>query len=345
MKTALLKQLGKFEIHDTPKPQLEKDTDVLINIKMVGMCGSDIHYYTTGRIGEQIVKYPFIVGHEAAGVVEQVGAKVKRVKPGQRVAIDPAINCGVCDQCKAGRGNTCHELVFMGNPAQREGALCEYIVHDEKSLFPIANETSFEKAVISEPLAIAVYAVEQSRLKPGGNVGILGFGPIGMSVFQVLRTTSVGNIYVTDKIQYRLDLAKELGATWCGNPDDVDVESEITENEPSGLDIVYECSGDHEILKQAIALLKPGGILAIIGIPEVDDIAFPIHKLRRKEITILNIRRQSDSTQKAIDLLESGKVDVDKMATHHFKLEDTQAAFDLVSNYRDNVMKAMITVD
>lgn len=199
--------------------------------------------------------------------------------------------------------------------------------------------------MISEPLAIAVYAVEQSRIKSGDNVGVLGFGPIGMSVHQVLSTTEVGKIYVTDKIQYRLDLAQELGAIWAGNPEEVDVESEIGNREPLGLDIVYECSGDHEIFNQAIALLKPGGILAIIGITEVDDVAFPIHELRRKEITILNIRRQSDSTQKALDLLESGKVDVTKMATHHFKLEDTQAAFELVSNYRDGVMKAMIAVE
>lgn len=345
MKAALLKEIGKFEIHDIPKPELHKDTDVLIRIKMVGVCGSDIHYFTTGRIGSQVVKYPFIVGHEAAGVVEQVGSKVTRVKPGQRVAIDPAITCGKCDQCLAGRENTCRELTFMGNPAQREGALCEYIVHDERSLFPVKEQTTFEQAVISEPLAISVYAVDKSRIKPGVNVGVIGAGPVGMSVFHVLRTTPVKNVYITDKIQDRLDFAQQLNPAWSGNPEQVDVAKEIKYREPLGLDIVCECSGDHTVFNQAVELLKPGGILTIVGIPEVDNIALPVHELRRKEITILNIRRQSDSTQKALDLMESKKINVDKLATHHFTLDQTQNAFELVAGYKDGVMKAMITIN
>ena len=132
MKAALLTGIGKFEIKQVPEPEIKNDTDVLVRIKMVGVCGSDIHYYTTGRIGSQIVKYPFVVGHEAAGIVERVGDKVTKVKPGQRIAIDPAVYCGECDQCKSGRENTCRELLFMGNPGQMDGALSEFFVINEK---------------------------------------------------------------------------------------------------------------------------------------------------------------------------------------------------------------------
>ena len=137
-------------------------TDVLIRIRTVGVCGSDIHYYTSGRIGSQIVRFPFIIGHEAAGIVERTGSNVTRVKPGQRIAIDPAVSCGRCDQCKAGRENTCRELLFLGCPEQLEGCLCEYVVLPEKCCFPIEDSLTFEQATLSEPLAIGVYSVERS---------------------------------------------------------------------------------------------------------------------------------------------------------------------------------------
>lgn len=343
MKAALLTGIRQFEIKQIPEPKIINDTDVLIRIRMVGVCGSDIHYYKDGRIGSQVVAFPFIAGHEAAGIVERTGSKATRVKTGQRIAIDPAVSCGRCDQCRAGRENTCRNLVFMGNPKQMEGALCEYVVLNENSCYPIKGTTTFEQAVLSEPLAIAVYAVECSPLLPKSNIAILGAGPIGMSVFHVLRTKEVGDIYITDKIQDRLNFSQKLNPRWSGNPDKSDIIKEINGMEPLGMDVVYECSGDVAAYNQAVELLKPGGTLAIIGIPDVDEVAFAIHELRRKEITILNIRRQANATQKAIDMLETGKVNMDDMAAHHFRLEQTDKAFELVADYRDGVMKAMIS--
>jgi L-iditol 2-dehydrogenase len=318
---------------------------VLIRIKTVGVCGSDIHYYTSGRIGSQVVQFPFIIGHEAAGVVEKTGKCVTGVKPGQKIAIDPAVSCGHCDQCKTGRENTCRELLFLGCPKQLEGCLCEYIVLNEKSCFLIKESMTFEQATLSEPLAIGVYSVERSMLPAKANVAILGVGPIGMSVFHVLRTKNVGDIFITDKIKERLAFSKMLNPRWAGNPDHSDIVKEISNIEPLLLDVVFECSGDPVAIKQCVQLLKPGGNLVIVGITEVDEVSFPIHELRRKEITIVNIRRQVHCTQKAIDLLAEGKINMDAMATHHFSLDETSKAFDLVENYRDGVMKAMIKVE
>ena len=344
MKAALLSGIGQFDVRSVPEPEVSRDADVLVRIKMVGVCGSDIHYYRTGRIGRQIVQFPFVIGHEAAGVVERIGRNVKRVKPGQRTAIDPAVSCGHCDQCLAGRENTCRRLVFMGCPGQLGGALCDYVVLPEASCYPIGDGTTFEQAVLSEPLAIAIYSVERSALPAGARVGILGAGPIGMSVFHALRTRNVGDVYVTDKIPARLGFAQRLNPRWTGNPDQTDVVKEIAGLESSGLDAVYECTGDPAAYGQGIRLLKPGGTLVVVGIPEVDDIPLPIHELRRREVTVLNIRRQAHCTQKAINLLESRRVDMDAMASHHFPLEATPQAFDLVAHYRDGVMKAMITL-
>ena len=345
MKAAFLTGLKQFEIQQVPDPKIIHDTDVLIRIKTVGVCGSDIHYFTSGRIGTQIVQFPFIVGHEAAGVVEKTGKKVNHVKPGQRIAIDPALSCGRCDQCKAGREHTCRKLVFLGNPKQMAGCLSEYIVLHEKCCYPIKNRMTFEQATLSEPLAIGVYAVKRSMLPAQANVAILGAGPIGMSVFHVLRTNKVGNIFVTDKIEERLMYSKKLKPKWTGNPNRADIVKEISNIEPLLLDVVYECSGDPQVIAQALQLLKPGGNLVLVGIPDVNETTFPIHELRRKEITIINIRRQVHCTQKAIDLLDRGRINMDSMVTHRFSLEETQKAFDLVANYRDGVMKAMISVD
>jgi len=345
MKAALLTGIRQFKVEHVPDPKIIKDTDVLIKIKTVGVCGSDIHYYTAGRIGSQIVQFPFIIGHEAAGIVERIGSKVTRVRPNQRIAIDPAVPCGHCDQCKIGRENTCRNLLFLGCPKQLEGCLREYIVIDEKCCFPINENVTFDQATLSEPLAIAVYSVERSMISSKSDAAILGAGPIGISIFHVLRTKSIGDIYITDKIEDRLAFSKVLNPRWSGNPDHTDIVKEITRINPLMAGIVFECSGDKEAIDQAIRLLKPGGILVIVGITEADEISFPIHELRRKEITIINIRRQAHCTQKAIDLLDRHQVNMDSMATHHFPLEETQKAFDLVADYKDGVMKAMISID
>jgi L-iditol 2-dehydrogenase len=344
MKAALLTGIRQFRIDQLPDPGILNDRDVLIRIKTAGICGSDIHYYTSGRIGSQIIQFPFIIGHETAGIVEQTGKKVARVKPGQRIAVDPAVFCGRCDQCLAGRENTCRRLLFLGCPEQLPGCLCEYVVLPENCCFPIKDRMTFEQAALSEPLAIAVYAVEKSLAPQKANIAILGAGPIGLCVFHVWRIKHSGDIYLTDKIEERLEFAKKLHPTWCGNPDRQDILKEITDREPLLLDMVYECSGDTKAIGQAMQLLKPGGTLVLIGIPEEDDISLPIHELRRREITIINIRRQAHCTQKAIDLLDQGKINLDSLVTHRFALEDIQKAFDLAAAYRDGVIKVMITI-
>lgn len=344
MKAAILTAVRRFDIRDVPVPRIIHDTDVLIRIKAVGVCGSDIHYYSTGQIGAQVVEFPFTIGHETAGIVEQTGSRVTRVRPGQRIAVDPAISCGTCDQCKAGREHTCRHLLFLGCPKQLEGCLSEFIVLPEANCFPIPDSMTFVQAALSEPLAVGVYAVERSGLREGASVGILGVGPIGTSVFHVARTRNAGKVFITDRIDDRLKKAALLEPVWTGNPDRVDVVAEIARIEPLLLDAVFECSGDPDAIRQGVHLLKPGGKLIIVGIPTVDEIALPIHELRRKEITILSIRRQVHCTQKALDLLANGGINMDAMVTHHFTLDQTQAAFDLVSGYRDGVIKAMISL-
>jgi len=342
MKAMVLTGIRQLDMMDWPDPRIVHENDVLIRLESVGVCGSDIHYYTTGRIGSQVVRFPYPVGHESGGTVVEVGRNVKKIKQGDRIAIEPAISCGHCDQCTSGRPNTCRNINFLGCPGQIDGCLTEYLVMPEENCFLIPDHMSFAEAALSEPLAIGVYAVQQSISMKNAKVGILGFGPIGMSVMLPAMAYGAEIFYVTDKITDRLIIAKDLGASWAGNPDEVDVVGKINEIEPMQLDVVFECCGQQDAIDNALEILKPGGKLMLIGIPEVEKLCFNMDYMRRKEISIVNVRRQKHCVQEALDLIAYGRIDISKMVTHNYSFEDTKIAFDLVGGYKDGVMKAMI---
>ncbi|MFA5864731.1 MAG: NAD(P)-dependent alcohol dehydrogenase [Phycisphaerae bacterium] len=345
MKSAVLTGLRQLRIREEPKPILRHPEDVLIRIDTVGVCGSDVHYYTTGRIGSQVVQYPYSVGHECAGTILEIGAKVKHLKIGDRVAVEPAMSCGSCDQCLQGRHHTCRKLRFLGCPGQADGSLKEYFLMPAECCFPIPNSMTLVQATLVEPLSIGIYAQRLAQIYSGAKIAILGAGPIGLSVLLAVRaeTESCTN-YVTDLIDARLEVAKKCGADWTGVPTRQDIVADILQREPLALDFVFECAGQQETIDQGIKLLKPGGTLLLIGIPEINRISFDIDTLRRREIKIQNVRRQNGCVKTAIDLIADGKINADQMVTHHFSMDETQKAFDLVADYRDGVVKALIHV-
>jgi L-iditol 2-dehydrogenase len=342
MKAAVLTGLRRMEVRQVPDPKIEKDTDVLLKIEKVGVCGSDVHYFETGRIGSQVVTYPFIVGHECAATVAAVGKAVKHVKVGEQVVVEPAVPCHNCDQCNRGRENTCFNLRFLGTPGQGGGCLCEYLVMPEECCLPIKGKLTTEQGALCEPLTIGFYAVRQSRLPRAADIAILGAGPIGLSCMMCAKAEGVRNCYMTEKIPERVKTAAQGGATWVGNPLKEDVVAAILTQQPLGMDVAYECAGQQQTIDQAVDLIKPGGKLILVGIPREDRISLSIDKIRRKEITIVNIRRQNGCTRATMDLVASRKVQADFMVTHRFKLDRIQDAFELVASYKDGVVKAMI---
>lgn len=341
-----LTTLRDMEMANVEKPKIAGDHEVLIKMARVGVCGSDVHYYTEGAIGSQIVQYPFAVGHEGAGIVETVGSAVTRVRPGDRIAFDPAMPCFHCSQCQAGRYHTCLTMKFLGCPGQSEGCLSEYLIMPEESCYRIPDSLSFDEAAIVEPLSIGLYATRLAGDLSGKAIGILGSGPIGLSVLLPAKAAGVRSVCMTDKIDARLALARRAGADWTGNVDKEDVVEGIKRFEPDMLDMVFECAGEQDAMDQALYLLKPGGKLLLIGIPGAKNrVSFDINMMRRKEICIQNVRRQNECVQAAIDLIADRKFDVNVMVTHHFPFEETKTAFDLVADYRDGVVKAMIGFD
>ena len=342
MRAAVLAGIRRMEVREVPDPKIQKDTDVLLKIEKVGVCGSDVHYFETGRIGSQVVQFPFIVGHECAATVAAVGKAVRQVKVGDPVVVEPAVPCHRCDQCDKGRENTCFHMRFLGTPGQGDGCLSEFILMPEECCLPTHGRITIEQGVLCEPLAIGVYAVQQARLWPAADVAILGAGPIGLSCMVAAQAEGVRACYLTEKIEERVKTARDGGATWVGNPLKEDIVAAILGRQPLGMDVAFECAGQQETIDQGIELLKPGGKLMLVGIPREDRVSFAIDKIRRKEITIINIRRQNGCTGKAIDLIASGKVRPDFMVTHRFELDRVQEAFELVAGYRDGAVKAMI---
>jgi L-iditol 2-dehydrogenase len=342
MKSMMLTGIRKMEMREIPEPVIVNPGDVKIKMVVVGICGSDIHYYTQGKIGSQVVEYPFTVGHEGAGVIVQTGSKVTRVKPGDFVAIEPAMPCWECDQCLAGRHHTCRKLRFLGCPGQADGCLREYIVMPEESCFLLDGQLTADQGAISEPLAIGVYSVKNSIPLKGAKIGILGFGPIGMSVMLAARAKSGSSFYITDKIDERLAIAKREGALFTANPLKKDILNQILEKEPLALDVVFECCGQQEAFDQAVDLLKPGGKLMVVGIPEFETWSMNVEKTRRKEITVQFVRRQVDCVEPSLEMMKKGEIVVSNMITHRFPFGSTKEGFDLVASYSGGVMKAMI---
>jgi L-iditol 2-dehydrogenase len=342
MKKSVLTGIDQIEIIEAPVPEIKHEDDVLIRMKRVGICGSDIHYYSSGKIGSQEVQYPFTVGHEGAGVVEEVGQGVTSVKPGDPIAIEPSVSCGNCDQCKAGRPHTCRNNLFLGCPGQLEGNLAEFIVMPESQCMKLADSQNINDGATSEPLAIGLYSVRRAELSKDDAVGIIGFGPIGMSVLQMAQAVGLTNILVSEKNEARKKASLKQGVVWAGNPLKENIEQGVTKQQPDMLDVVFECSGDQHGLNTAIDLLKPGGKLVMIGIPEFDRWSFSADLGRRKEITFINIRRQNNCTHDTLSMLADGTVNGSAMITHRFRFSQVVDAFDMVKNYRDGVMKAMI---
>ena len=345
MKKVVLTGIQKMELISCKEPEVLQQNEVKIAIKSIGVCGSDIHYYSEGKIGSQVVKYPFPVGHECSGIITEIGDDVKNVKVGDMVVVDPAVHCGKCDQCQAGRPHTCRNNKFLGCPGQLDGCLAEYIVMPDFTCFPVTGKLNEQQAALIEPLSIGVYAVKLAQITGSQSSSVIfGAGPIGLSILLKLLADNTTNIGVVEPLEYRLKKSGEIGARYLINPKTENVEIRVQKEEEWLVDVAFEASGEQDAVDNAIKILKPGGKLVLVGIPPSAQYTFDMDLMRRKELTVINVRRQNHCVEEAIDLVVGGKIDVQKMVTHHFTLEETAVAFDTVEGYKDGAIKAMINL-
>jgi L-iditol 2-dehydrogenase len=341
MKAVVLAGMRKAEVRDVPKPEIKTPDGVLLRTAVAGLCGSDLHYFIAAVVDGERVRYPVIAGHECTAVVEAVGSAVKSVKPDDRVAVEPSISCGTCDQCRAGRFNTCRNIRFLGRPGELDGCFAEYFVMPERNCLRLPARLTLAEGMLAEPLSIALHALRIARTM-GNATAVLGSGPIGLCIVLGAMREDAGKIFATDKSDARAAAARKAGAHWSGNPDKEDVVGAILAQQPLGLDTVFECSGDPAAINQAVELVKPGGQIVQVGIPLDECVPLNFRKLRRKEIAVKNVRRQNRCYEKALDLVADREIDLAWLGTHAFKPEDAQLAFTVAADRLDGVLKASI---
>jgi len=342
MKTAILYKIRDLRVKDVPKPKVLPG-QALIKVKAVGICGSDVHYFTHGRIGNQIVTKPQSLGHEAAGLVVSVGKGVTNVKKGDRVAIEPAISCGKCEFCLSHRPNICPNVKFFGTPPIA-GAYVEYLVHPANLLFKLPENMDYIEGALLEPLTVGMYAVELAELNPHEEIVILGMGPIGLSILKSALYAGVKKIYAVDFIKERLKYAVKHPkvTTIDASKEPVKTLMKLTKNR--GVDIVFEAAGKPEAVAESVAMARIGGRCIWVGIPEEDVVSFEPHIARRKELVIKMVRRTKHQNEKAIEIVGNGGIILKGMATHFFKLKDIKKGFELVEKYGDGVIKAVVVM-
>ncbi|MCS7238876.1 MAG: alcohol dehydrogenase catalytic domain-containing protein [Thermoguttaceae bacterium] len=344
MRAAYFVSPRKIALLEEPEPAPPGPGEVLVRIDRLGVCGSDIHYYLEGRIGDQVLTFPASLGHECAGTIVSVGLGVEDLCPGQHVAIDPAISCGQCDQCRRGRLHTCRRLRFLGAPGEAPGAAAELRLLPAENCYPVPANLSLEEAVLAEPLSIAFHAVRLGSIIPGMRVGVIGCGPIGLCVIGVLQMSGVAAIYASELLSPRRQIAQTMGCRRVFDPASEDVVQAILAEEPTGLDVVFECSGDPSVIDLAQLLLTPGGTLVIVGITPHPTLTFNVHRMRRAELTFRNVRRQVGCMPQALSALSNGLIPSRLLLTHRFPFEKINEAFELVASYQDGVIKAIVNI-
>ena len=341
-----MKAVRWYAPHDMRVVEIEKPApkpyEALIRIESTGVCGSDMHYFAEGRIGKTVITTPIVLGHEYAGIVEDVGGEADRSLIGRRVAVEPGIPCMRCEFCLKGHYNVCTKLQFPGGPPN-DGALCEYICVHAAFCFPVPEGMTSAEAAMIEPLAVALHAIELAKLKAGESVAILGLGPIGLLTAQVARVAGAGKIFGCDLHDYRVAASAKHSVDLAFNAareNTLDVI--LRETNGRGVDVAIDCARSTETPAMCCRVARPAGRCVLVGISGEENGVFPVDIARRKELTITWCRRFLFNFPTAIDFVASGRIDVKSMITHSYPLERSLEAFNLVEQAADGVLKASI---
>ncbi len=343
MKVAVMTATGKMDYteRDIPVP---KDDEVLVKLEYVGICGSDLHYYESGAIGDFIVKPPFVLGHEPGGTVVEAGKNVKHLKVGDRVALEPGRTCGHCEFCKTGRYNLCPDVVFFATPPV-DGVFQEYVAHEAGLCFKLPDNVSTLEGALIEPLAVGFHAANQGGAHAGQTAVVTGSGCIGLVSMMALKAMGVSKVYVADIMQKRLDKAMELGADGVINSSETDAVQRVRElTGGAGCDLVIETAGTEITTRQAIAMTKKGAAIVLVGYSKTGELTLPVSMALDKELTIKTIFRYRHIYPMAIDAVASGRVNLKGLATHIFDFDDMQSAMDQSVSDKANVVKAVVKI-
>ena len=343
MKAAVMEGIGKMGYTQRPIPT-PKDDEVLVKLEYVGICGSDMHYYETGAIGDYVVKPPFVLGHEPGGTVVGVGSHVTHLKVGDKVALEPGKTCGHCEFCRQGKYNLCPDVVFFATPPV-DGVFQEYVAHEAALCFKLPDNVSTLEGALIEPLAVGFHAANQGGAHAGQTAVVMGAGCIGLVSMMALKAEGVSRVYVVDVMQKRLDKALELGADGVINGRDEDaVEAVRRLTEGAGCDLVIETAGTEITTRQAIHMAKKGANLVLVGYSKTGEMTLPMSLVLDKELAFKTVFRYRHIYPMAIDAVAAGKVNLKGIVTNIFDFDDIQNAMDKSMSDKANIVKAVVKI-
>lgn len=343
MKTAVMTGLQKVEIQEREIPSPKKD-EVLVKVEYVGICGSDLHYYESGQIGDFVVEPPFVLGHEAGGTVVEVGADVTDLKVGDRVAMEPGKTCGTCEFCKQGKYNLCKDVIFFATPPV-DGVFQEYVAHEAGLCFKLPENVSTMEGALIEPLAVGIHAANQGGAHLGQTAVVTGAGCIGLVSLLSLRAMGVSKIIVVDVMERRLQKALELGADAVINGKEEDTVSRIMEiTEGRGFDLGIETAGSQITASQLIKGAKKGATIVFVGYSASGEMTLPIGTALDKELTFKTVFRYRNIYPMAIEAVAMGRIPIKEIVTHYFELNDIQNALDSCVQNKADIVKGVIKV-
>ena len=342
-KTAVMLGIGKMGFEERPIPA-PKDNEVLVKLEYVGICGSDLHYYETGAIGDYVVKPPFVLGHEPGGTVVEIGKNVTHLSVGDRVALEPGKTCGHCEFCKTGNYNLCPDVVFFATPPV-DGVFQEYVAHEADLCFKLPDNVSTMEGALIEPLAVGFHAAIQGGAKAGQTAVVMGAGCIGLVTMMALKAMGVSRVYVVDIMEKRLQKALELGADGVINGSRTDAVEEIMKlTGQKGCDLAVETAGTEFTTVQTIHMVKKGSSIVLVGYSKSGEMTLPMSLALDKELTFKTVFRYRHIYPMAIDAVALGKVNLKGIVTDVFRLDEVQKAMDYSVSNKADIVKAVIRI-
>lgn len=343
MKTAVMLGIGKMGFEQRPIP-VPKDDEVLVKLEYVGICGSDLHYYESGAIGNYVVEPPFVLGHEPGGTVVEVGANVRHLKVGDRVALEPGKTCGKCEFCKTGRYNLCPDVVFFATPPV-DGVFQEYVAHEADLCFKLPENVSTLEGALIEPLAVGFHAARQGGAQAGQTAVVTGSGCIGLVSMMALKAMGINRVYMVDVMEKRLEKALELGADGAINAAKEDVLAKIAElTDGRGVDLVIETAGTQVTTVQAIHMAKKGATIVLVGYSRTGELTLPVSLALDKELTFKTVFRYRHIYPMAIEAVAAGRINLKGIVTNCYDLDDVQQAMDDSVKNKADIVKAVVRI-
>ncbi len=328
---------GDVRVESIPRPPMDESEQVRLRMRSVGICGSDLHHFREGSTGDEENAEPFVLGHEISAEVPPESADRLDLEAGTVVAVDPADPCGECEWCDRGHRNLCPNVDFKG-VVGHQGGLAEFITVHPHQVVPVPDEFGPDTAALLEPLGIAIHALDLAELRPMDTVAVLGAGPIGLLCAQVAQAVGAGTCYVVDPLDYRTEVAADLGADAVA-PSHTAID-EWTDGR--GVDVAIEATNAPEGFEHAVESVRIGGKVVLVGIPEGNEHTFTASTARRKGVTVKWSRRMGHVYPRAIRMVQDGRVAVDPLVTHRFSLEEGPEALALQSRYEDDIIKAVV---